>query len=334
MAQDQPDPHVDGKLAFINGAMLKALVPMTDAIELVSRAMIDLSNGGAIAPERWAMALTGEDKLGIMPGAMPERGVFGVKLISLFKGEARPSHQGLMMLFDLASGAPAAVLDGAVLTGLRTAAASAAATRALALPGANAVALLGCGEQAAWHVEAMLAVRPITEFHLWSRTPASAESLADDIRSRPGVSVSVHANARDAAQASQIVCTLSASKEPILEGDWLKSGQHVNLVGSSTRLFREIDERGVARGYYVADERAHALSQAGEFRRAVETCEVAESHLQGEIGEILAGRRPGRTDETMVTIYKSLGHSVQDLAVAKAALTRGRERGAILEFAW
>lgn len=329
-----PDAPASGNLAIINGATLTALVPMKDAIELVSQAMIDLSDSRVIAPERWAVALTGDNRLGIMPGAMSDRGCYGVKLISLFPSQAGPSHQGLMLLFDLTTGAPVAVVDAAVLTGLRTAAATAVATRALAPRAAATAALLGCGDQARWHIDALLAVRPIKAFHLWSRSAARAEALAAEIRRRPGVTATVHAEARTAVEASEIICTLSASSEPILNGAWLRSGQHINLVGSSNRFSRELDDHGVERAYYVGDAKAHVLSQAGELRHAIETGTVSETHFQAEIGEVLADRCAGRTDDAMITLYKSLGHVVQDLSVAQAALIRGMDAGLVSLAPW
>ncbi len=321
-------------LAFISGAALTRLVPMGEAIALVEQAMIDLSAGRVTAPERWAVMVEGARRLGIMPGAMGGLDCFGAKLISLFGGAGRASHQGLMLLFDLRTGAPMAVIDGATLTGLRTAAASAVATRALANPDAARLALLGCGEQARWHVRALRAERPIEEIHIWGRRRAAAEAFARGLGRDPDLRVVVHDDARDAVREGDIVCTLTSATDPVLEGAWLSAGQHVNLVGSSTRHSREIDDEGVARGYLIVDETAHALSQAGEFRHALESRAVTPAHLVGEIGEVLSGRKPGRTDRRAITLYKSLGHAAQDLVVAHAALERGRKVGDIAEFAW
>lgn len=326
-----PRPSV---LTILNGPTLRRLMPVADAIEIVQQAMIGLSNGRVLAPERWAVEIGGGNRLGFMPGAMPDLGSFGAKLISLFDEAAVCSHQGLMLLFDLNTGAPIAVLDGGVLTGLRTAATTAAATRAMARPDTASAALLGCGEQARWHSQALMAVRPITLFHLWSRTPERAQAMAGEIERSTSARAQVHASAREAVDAADIICTLTSAREPILEGAWLRPGQHVNLVGSSTRETREIDDVGVARSHYVVDERSHALSQAGELRHAMQSGAVEERHVVGEIGQVFSQQACGRPDAAAITLYKSLGHVVQDISVARAAVIRGLADDRLPNIAW
>ena len=310
---------------------------MPDAIAIVDAAMRDLSSGRVVSPQRTVMSVNPATRLGLMPGAMPDLGRFGLKVVSLSSDAPKyglPSHQGLMLLFDDATGRPLAALDTHALTRLRTAAASAVATRALARGNAQTLAIIGCGDLAAPHIEAISSVRPIRRVILWSRTRESAEKLA---KARVGVAdqdIRVAQSVEEAVADADIVCTLTASPTPILLGAWLKPGQHINLVGSSLRAPREADDEVVARGYFIADQREHALAQAGEFCHAVEEGRVSPDHLKGEIGELLLGRVPGRADDSQITLYKSLGHVAQDIAVAEAALSRAYKSDKVVAVEW
>lgn len=325
------------KLQIINAAALNTLISIPEAIAIVDAAMRDLSSGRVGAPQRTVTQVNRATRLGLMPGTMPDIGRFGLKVVSL-SSEAPiyglPSHQGLMLLFDDASGKPLAALDTHALTRLRTAAASAVATKALARANSRILGIIGCGDLAAAHIEAISAVRPIREVILWSRDKEKAEALA---KARTGIAdqiTTVAETVNEAVSASDIVCTLTASPTPVLEGAWLKPGQHINLVGSSVRAAREADDEAVARGHYIADQREHALAQAGEFCHAMDEGKVGADHLKGEIGEVLLGRAPGRTGEDQITIYKSLGHAAQDISVADAALSRAYKSDKVVTVDW
>ena len=298
--------------------------------------MRDLSAGRVIAPQRTIMTVNPATRLGLMPGAMPDIGRFGLKVVSLSSDAPKyglPSHQGLMLLFDDVTGRPLAALDTHALTRLRTAAATAVATRALAKAGANTLAIIGCGDLAGTHLEAIAAVRPIRRVALWSRTKEHAEALARACAAA-GREIRVVESVAKAVAGADIVCTLTASPTPVLEGAWLEPGQHVNLVGSSVRAPREADDEGVARGWFIADQREHALDQAGELCHAIEAGRVGADHLKGEIGEVLLGRVAGRTSDGQITIYKSLGHAAQDIAVADAALSRAYKSDKVVSVVW
>ena len=340
---DRPDQACEGpgdtlsKLQIINAVALESLVSMADAITLVDAVMRDLSSGRVISPQRTVMNVNPATRLGLMPGAMPDLGRFGLKVVSLSSDAPKyglPSHQGLMLLFDDVTGRPLAALDTHALTRLRTAAASAVATRILARPDAGTLAVIGCGDLAAPHIEAISAVRPIRRVVLWSRTRENAQKLAEARRPFRTQETSVAGDIEEAVQQADIVCTLTASSTPVLLGAWLKPGQHINLVGSSLRAPREADDEVVARGYFIADQREHALSQAGEFCHAVDEGKVTQDHLKGEIGEVLLGRVPGRADNSQITIYKSLGHVAQDICVAEAALSRAYKSDKVVAAEW
>jgi ornithine cyclodeaminase len=263
---------------------------------------------------------------------MPSLARFGVKVVSLSADAPSfglPSHQGVMLLFDSGTGQALAALDCHALTRMRTAAASAVATRALARPDAKILALIGPGDLAGPHLDAITAVRPIEHVRVWGRAKDKAEAFAAGRRN-----VRVADSIEEAVRGADIICTLTSSSGPLLEGKWLEPGQHLNLVGSSLRSSREVDDETVRRGYFIADSREHALSQAGELRHAIEQRVVDQNHLKGEIGEVLSGKVPGRTSDDQITIYKSLGHAAQDLALAHAALLRAGKSDKVVAVDW
>jgi ornithine cyclodeaminase len=310
------------KLLVLNRAAIDEIITLAETIEIVERAMRGLSAGLVGAPERTVMPVNTGTRLGLMPGAMPSLNRFGVKAVSLSQDAPRfglPSHQGLMLLFDSATGRPLGALDCHALTRLRTAAASAVATRALARPNARTLAIIGPGDLAEPHLQAISAIRSIEQVRVWGRSKAKAQSFA---AARPNVIVAD--TVEQAVRGVDIICTLTSSSEPILQGDWLEPGQHLNLVGSSLRSSREVDDETVRRGTFIADSKSHALSQAGELLHAIEQRVVDQSHVKGEIGEVLSGSVPGRSSEDQITVYKSLGHAAQDIALAHALLRAGK----------
>ena len=324
-------------LAVVNAAALAEMISLPEAIDLVTLAMQELSQGLVIAPERSVIPVGPRGKLALMPGAMAHIARLGIKTLSIFPPEARddlPSHQGVMLLFDADCGQLLCAIDSHAITSLRTAAATAVATRALSQPKSRSLALLGCGSLAPLHLQAMLLVRPIKDIYVWSRSEDKARAFARQCAERVSANVTSVACAREAVEQADIICTISASPNPILEGGWLKAGQHLNLVGASTRASREVDDEAVVRGYYVADCRTHALEQAGELRHAIESSRVGSEHIAAEIGEILAGSKPGRTSPSMITIYKSLGHITQDIRVATAVFARLGSSNHVVRVPW
>jgi ornithine cyclodeaminase/alanine dehydrogenase-like protein (mu-crystallin family) len=306
-------------IAIVNSRAVEETLSLARAIELVTLAMKELSAGLVTAPERTGMAVASEGKMVLMPGAMSHIQRFGIKTLSLFSTASErglPGHQGIMLLFDGVSGRPLCAIDSHSITALRTAAASAVATRALSRSDSCSVALLGCGSLARLHIEAMLQVRSIDCIYVWSRARDKAQAFAAQMAHRLSANVKVVDSVQAAIESADIICTLTGADVPLVKGKWLRPGQHLNLVGASTRASREVDDETVARGYYVADCRSHVLEQAGEFRHALKGGYVGENHIAGEIGEILNGSKAGRSHPSMITIYKSLGHVAQDLRVA------------------
>jgi ornithine cyclodeaminase/alanine dehydrogenase-like protein (mu-crystallin family) len=290
------------------------LLPYEECVPLMREAMIALSQGRTKQLLRSILDLPEGRAFGVMPGAMLDDGTFGAKLVSVYPhnfAAGGPSHQGVVVLFDPETGAPSAVLDAGEITAIRTAAASAAATDALASKAATHLAVLGYGEQARRHVEAIRIVRPVERLTIWGRDAAKARTFAERMDGTACASVEA------AVAEADMICTVTAASEPILKSEWVRDGTHINAVGSSRAGPVEIDNALVARARFFADHEEGVRAQGAEFIYAREAGLVGEDHLLGEIGEVMAGTLPGRLTETDVTIYKSLGSIVQDLAAAR-----------------
>jgi ornithine cyclodeaminase len=288
-------------------------------IPIVRDAMIAFSKGETRQLLRSVIGLSKGRLFGVMPGAMGARGPFGAKLISVFQdnfAKGVQSHQGLVVLFDPESGAPVCVVDAGEITAIRTAAASAVATEALARQDSGQLAILGYGEQAATHARAIGKVRKLESIVVWGRSGERAQAFSKRMQAELGVPVSAAASVAEAVGGADIVCTVTAATEPILKGEWVRPGTHVNVVGSGFAGPAEVDNDLVARSRFIADSREGVLQQGAEFLRAKAAGLVDDGHIVAEIGQVLAGDIEGRRLAEEITIYKSLGHVVQDLASA------------------
>jgi ornithine cyclodeaminase/alanine dehydrogenase-like protein (mu-crystallin family) len=275
-------------------------------IPIVREAMIAFSSGKTRQLLRSYLPL-GEGRLfGIMPGALGEGEPFGAKLISVYPenfNQGLQSHQGLVILFEPTSGAPVC-----------TAAASAVATDALARRDASTMAIIGYGEQAHTHARAICKVRDLRSITVWGRSSVRAEAFASRMSAELGIPVRAARDAREAVAEADIVCTVTAAREPVVLGAWIRPGTHLNIVGSSVPGPVEVDSDLVVRSRYVVDSREGILRAGAEFLTAKEAGLIGDDHIASEIGEVCAGTRVGRRSERDITIYKSIGHIVQDLA--------------------
>jgi ornithine cyclodeaminase len=290
-------------------------------IPIVRDAMIALSRGETKQLLRSIIMLSEGRLFGVMPGAMGASAPFGAKLISVFQenfAKGKPSHQGLVVLFDHETGAPVCVVDAGEITAIRTAAASAVATDALARRDARRLAILGYGEQATTHARAISKVRDLECISIWGRSPERARAFAERMQAELAVPVATAGGVEEAVAEADIICTVSSAVEPILKGAWVRPGTHLNLVGSSYAGPAEVDNDLVVRSRFVADSREGVLKQGAEFLRAKAANLVDDDHIVAEIGQVLAGEIEGRRSAEEVTAYKSLGHVVQDLASAWA----------------
>lgn len=312
-------------MRFIDQDEIRERLTYEVCIPIVRAAMIAFSKGETKQLLRSIMTLSEGRLFGVMPGALGAHEAFGAKLISVFQenfAKGVQSHQGLVVLFDPETGAPVCVLHAGEITAIRTAAASAVATDALARKDSTRLALLGYGEQARTHARAIGKVRTIEAITVWGRSAERAQAFATEMQAELGTPVIAAPSARVCVVDADIICTVSGAKEPILAGQWVRPGTHVNIVGSSYAGPAEVDNDLVTRARFIADSREGVLAQGAEFLRAKQAGLVDDDHVVAEIGQVLAGDIVGRESAEQVTAYKSLGHIVQDLASAWALYTK------------
>lgn len=319
-------------MRILNITEIDALLSHAECIEVIDAVMRRVSAGETTLPLRQFMPIPGaRGKLGVMPGYLAEPACFGVKLVSKYErepGSPHGSHVGAVMIFDARDGLPLALLEGGTLTAIRTAAASAVATRALARPDSRVLLICGSGEQARHHVAALMNVRTFTRVLIWSRSHERAMSFARELGAQRDVACEAARDLEEAVAGADVICTVTSAVQPYLRGQWLRTGQHLNLVGSAVAHTAEVDSETVRRARFFVDYRQAADNQAGELIAAIRDGVIDASHVAGEIGEVLLGRVPGRTDSADITIYKSLGVSAQDLAAGHHVLRAAEARGA------
>jgi thiomorpholine-carboxylate dehydrogenase len=265
-------------------------------------ALASFSAGLVTQPVRTILnVLPHQERFGVMPVVYGD--VMGAKLVSVFHGNAQlglPTHQAVIQLFDARRGAPLATMDGRLITEMRTAAVSAIATRLLSEPNAKVLAVLGSGVQARSHIQALGLVRRFEEIRIWSRTDANAERLAGEVGGKV-------MTAEEAVRGADVVVTVTAARDPVLQGRWLKTGAHVNAVGAVGPSNRELDDEAMANSVIV-ESREAALIESGDIL-------FSHAAIDAELGELLAGTKS--IDPSRTTIYKSLGIGVEDIAAAK-----------------
>lgn len=272
-----------------------------------------------------------EGALATMPAYSSRLNAAGLKVIAYFpgnRGTDLDTHQGAVLLFNGSNGRLQAVVDATEITAIRTAAVSAVATRLLAREQTERLAILGSGTQAQTHLEAMLVVRPFRQVQVWSRTIENAERFARREGERHGIAVQAAPSARAAVAGADVICTTTSAIEPVLEGDWLEPGTHINAVGSSMPAARELDTAAVVRSRLFVDRRESTLNEAGDFLFPKQEGAIDDDHIQGEIGEILTGKLEGRTSSQEITLFKSLGLAVEDVASANHIYVKALEQGA------
>jgi ornithine cyclodeaminase/alanine dehydrogenase-like protein (mu-crystallin family) len=311
-------------LTFLDRRAVARLLPRATCFKLASRAFEETSLRRGQQPNRVIIPIPKPEGavLSVMAGVMHHPIAYGAKISAVYPENRRQGlagHNGTVVLFDPNTGRPIGVLHGGELTARRTAAATAVATRTLARPNSRIVALIGAGEQARHHLEALLDCLRIEEVRVWSRTPARASSFAK-AHETIGVELTVHERIESLVAGADIICTLTSAPDPILFGRILEPGQHVNAVGSSVREFREIDEDAVRRSRVFADYLPMMEAEGGDYLAALNSGAIGPGHAIGEIGEVLLGQKPGRTADTDITLFKSLGIIAEDLMAAYHAL--------------
>jgi ornithine cyclodeaminase len=326
-------------LRIIDRSLIRELLPMKECIALMEKALRATSNGETLQPPRWIVGLPGDQgrAFGMMPGAMADPSCFGAKVTAVYpENGARglQSHQGLILLFETETGAPVAIVHGGEVTAIRTAAASGLATRLLAREDAGDLAILGYGEQALQHLQAMAAVRPLTRIRVWGRSRERAETFAQEGAALVNMPIEIMPSVEAAVAGASLICTVTAAAEPVLAGRWITPGAHVNVVGSSVAAAREIDSDAVAVSRFFVDYKPSTVLQGGEYLVALKEGRITGDHILGEVGEILLGRKVGRQSADDITLYKSLGIPAEDLVSAHYLYTVAEERnlGASVSF--
>ena len=315
----------------VSAQEVEELLPMDECIDLMAGTLETLGRGEGINPLRTGMLLPDNvGLLGLMPSYLADPPAVGIKVVTVFPGNHGTefdSHQGAVLLFEMENGSLLAVIDASSITAIRTAATSGLATRLLAREDAGDLALLGTGVQGRTHLEAMLAVRPMRRVRAWSPTPERLERFADEQSSKHGIEVEAAASAEDAVRGADIICTVSSAKEPILLGAWIEAGAHINAAGSSVKFTRELDTAAVVKSRLFVDRRESTLNEAGDFLFPKQEGAIDDDHIVGEIGEILLGDCAGRQSDDEITLFKSLGLGVEDLASAHHIYKKAVERG-------
>lgn len=294
MKTDQP--------IFLNEEQVRQHLRMSDLIPAMEKALIDFSADRVIQPVRTIISVDPPGGfLGLMPALTP--GGLGLKAVTFYPSNAAlgiPTHMATIFLVDAETGIPLAIMDGRLITEMRTAAVSAVATKLLARADAKILAIFGSGVQARSHVEALRVVRQFEEIRVWSHTPEHAREFAQEIGAQA-------TSAEAAVQDADVIVTVTSSKMPVLKGDWLKTGSHVNAVGACRPEWRELDDNAMQRSVLFVDSREGAMKESGDVI-------LSGATIYAELGEALAGKVPSRTNET--TIFKSLGMAVEDIAAA------------------
>ena len=314
----------DSRTLIVSHTDVERLLPMPACIDLMADALATTARGGALLPLRQVMVLPGgRNAFGVMPAVLAGAdgsNAIGAKIITVFPGNAATpydSHIGVVLYFEPTNGRLLAIVDASAVTAIRTAAVSGLATRLLAMPHACDLAILGAGVQAMTHLEAMLVVRPITRVRLWSRGAARCASFARWAGRRFGVTVEVCDSAETAVRGAQVVCTVTASREPVLRGEWLSPGVHVNAAGAAIPSARELDTQAVVQSRLFVDRRESAMHEAGDFLIPRDEGAIGDAHILGELGSLVEGTVHGRERDDDRTLFKSLGLAVEDVAAAR-----------------
>ena len=322
------------RLRILSGDDVRRAVTMAEAIEAVKEAYIQLSTGQTVVPLRTPVRVEKRDGVTLfMPAYLAGSDALGAKIVSVFPGnpaQGLPLIHAVVIVVDAETGRPRAVMDGTYLTALRTGAAAGVATDLLARPDARVAAIFGAGAQARTQLEAICTVRTIERVWVYDVAPEMAAVYVEQMK-RHGqpipADIAVARSAAQAAHDADIICTATTSTTPVFNDADLKPGVHINGIGSYTPEMQEVPAETVARARVVVDARSASLAVAGDLIRPLKAGLITEAGIHGEIGEVAAGKIPGRQSATEVTFFKSVGVAVQDVAVAERILRRAAERG-------
>jgi ornithine cyclodeaminase/alanine dehydrogenase-like protein (mu-crystallin family) len=317
-------------LLYLSAAEVRRALPMSDAIDAMRVAFLRLDEGHVTMPPRGRMDIPEHDgTLLLMPCQERQSGQMSVKLVSLFTNNRErdlPLIHATVILSDAESGLPLAIMDGAALTAIRTAAVCGLATRYLALPDAKTAAIFGAGMQARSQLEALHAARPIEEARVFDIEAAAAAAFAREMSEKLGIDVRPAESSRQALANAQIVCTATTASEAVFQDAELLPGTHINAIGSYKPHVVEIPAATVCRARVVVDQRSAALEEAGDLLNPIQQGMITADHIRAELAEVVTGKLAGRTDDDQITLFKSVGLAVQDLYAAARTVENARRQ--------
>ena len=321
------------KILILDTPRIRELLPMADCIELMSDALSALARDEVHQPLRTIIRPPdARGLLGLMPAYRGgERGAFGLKAICVFPenpAQGKDAHQGAVMLFSRDSGELLALMNASEITAIRTAAVSAVATRLLAREDAQELAIIGAGVQARTHLAALACVRSIRQVRVAARNVEHSRRLAGEMQPNFSFPIEAVQTNEEAVRGADLVVTATSSLEPVIKREWISSGAHINAIGTHSPNSREIDSATMAAARIFVDRRESALNESGDYLLAAKEGVIAPDNILGEIGELLIGKKSGRTSATEITLFKSLGLAIEDVACAEYLYRKAQAQNA------
>ncbi|HET9916306.1 MAG TPA: ornithine cyclodeaminase family protein [Candidatus Binatia bacterium] len=317
-------------MLVLSESQVQNLIDIDELIAALEQAHIQYSTGKAVMPVRLVVPLPQiQGRITSMPGYLHQHRALGMKVVTYFQDNPKrnlPAILATIMLFSAETGKMIAAMDGGYITAIRTACASALATKALANRDTPVLGILGAGVQARAHILALTRVRQLSRIKLYSPSGRSALTIKEELQQQCGVTIEVVNSAQDAVRDSDLLVTVTTAKEPIVNADWLKPGAHINAVGAHRPDLREIDGATLKRAKVFVDSREAIMAECGDILLALKEKSISEADIHGEIGEVLAGGKSGRTDASEVTLYKSVGIAIQDVATAQLVYRKALEQ--------
>lgn len=311
---------------------VRSLLDVRQLIEALEKAHIQFSTGNAVMPVRLVVPLPRiKGRITCMPAFLSEDKALGMKVVTYFQdnpGQGLPSILATISLYSAETGKLMALMDGTYITAIRTACASAMATKVLANPETPVLGILGAGVQARAHILALPKVRAVKKIKVYSPSGTSARALKKEVEAEAGIEIEPAASAEAAVRGSDLLVAATTAQEPILKAGWLKPGSHINAVGSHRPDSRELDSATVKHARVFVDSREAIMAECGDILLAIRDGAITENHIAGEIGEVLAAKKPGRTSAGEVTLYKSVGIAIQDVATARLVYQKALEKKA------
>ncbi len=308
------------------------LISQIEAINVIEATMMSVSKGECLLPLRNVIDLGESKKLGIMPGSLGYGNTYGAKILSLFPENPKKglsSHIGLILLFDPETGVPKAAINADALTAVRTSAATAVATKCLSNKDASTMTIIGSGEQAEFHIRSIPLVRNIKDINVVATSIEKAQDLIKKMTTKfPKITFNGFDCAEEVTKKSDIICTVTSSKIPVVFGDWVQNGCHINAVGASIPIFQEIDEAVILKAKIFTDYKPSLLAQAKEIIEALKNDLISETQILAEIGEVLNFTKPGRKHQKDITLYRSMGIAAQDISCAEFVLEKAIQKDA------